>query len=234
MFKPYVTLAVLAVTGVPSVAQFAVPGLVPALMRDPDAIAHGQWWRLVTALVVQDGGVAGTVVNLGFLAVLGHLAERALGPARWLLFYATGALAGETSGYLLGQPGAGNSVALCGLAAALAMSAAGPLERSLAAFYTLLPGAWVLSAVGGAAGVTGADGTLRVVLVAAVAAAGFQLVSRRDRLPSWLPGAVPVAVALTLTLLRDLHGVALLAGVIVGWLARGVSAPAPPRTTSPV
>ncbi|MER7504151.1 rhomboid family intramembrane serine protease [Nonomuraea pusilla] len=231
MFKPYVTLAVLAVTGVPSVAQFAVPGLVPALMRDPDAIAHGQWWRLVTALVVQDGGVAGTLVNLGFLAVLGHLAERALGPARWLLFYATGAVAGETSGYLLGQPGAGNSVALCGLAAGLAMSAAGPLERSLAAFYTLLPGAWVLSAMHG---VTGADGTLRVVLVVAVAAAGFQLVARRDRLPSWVPGAVPVAVALTLTLLRDLHGVALLAGVIVGWLARGVSAPAPPRTTTPV
>ncbi|MFI6919582.1 rhomboid family intramembrane serine protease [Nonomuraea spiralis] len=85
-------------------------------MRDPAAISGGEWWRLGTALVVQDGGVFGVLFNLAFLAVIGYAAERAFGPGRWLLLYASGAIAGEAAGYLLNDPGAGNSIALCGLA----------------------------------------------------------------------------------------------------------------------
>ncbi|MEW9556311.1 rhomboid family intramembrane serine protease [Nonomuraea sp. NPDC050783] len=220
-FKPYLTAVVLAITAVPSLLQFVLPGLEPAWARDPAAIAAtGQWWRLVTALVVQDGGPLGTLFNLAFLAVLGYLAERALGRPRWLVLYAAGAVAGELAGYLLGRPGAGNSIALCALAAGLAVSSAGRLERSVGAFYAVISGAWLLSDLD----------TWGVVAMVALAAAGFQLVVQRERVPSWLFTAVPVTATAVLTGLRDLHGPALLSGLAVGlaWnLPRRSGRPAP-------
>ncbi|MFB9200732.1 rhomboid family intramembrane serine protease [Nonomuraea spiralis] len=207
MFKPYVTAVVFVVTAVPSLLQFALPGLEPAWMRDPAAISGGEWWRLGTALVVQDGGVFGVLFNLAFLAVLGYAAERAFGPGRWLLLYASGAIAGEAAGYLLNDPGAGNSIALCGLAGALAVAAPGTLERSLGAFYAVVSGAWALSAFG----------TVGVVLMVALAAGGFQLVVHRDRVPGPLFPAVAAVAAVVLCVLPDLHGFALLAGVLAGW-----------------
>lgn len=116
-------------------------------MRDPAAIAAWEWWRLATSLIVQDGGAIGTLFNLGFLAVLGYVAERALGRGRWVVLYLSGAVAGEAAGFLLDQPGAGNSVALCGLAGGLVLmsgpSERAPLERALGAFYAVVSGAWL-------------------------------------------------------------------------------------------
>ncbi|MGW0806143.1 rhomboid family intramembrane serine protease [Nonomuraea sp. NPDC002799] len=222
MSKTYVTVAVFVVTAVPSLLQFAVPGLEPALMRDPAAIAAGEWWRLATSLVVQDGGVFGTLCNLAFLAVLGYVAERALGPTRWLVLYLCGAAAGEAAGYLLDQPGAGNSVALCGLAGGLVL-AAGRLERSLGTFYAVVAAAWLPAASGGMWG---------LVATVALAVAGAQLVVHRDRLPRWLPVAVFGVAVAVLVALRDLHGFALLGGIIVGWISNATS-PSAPRRTSP-
>ncbi|MFC5830139.1 rhomboid family intramembrane serine protease [Nonomuraea insulae] len=222
MFKPYATAVVFVLTAVPSLLQFAVPNLEPALMREPAAIADGEWWRLVTSLVVQDGGVFGTLINLAFLAVLGYVAERALGPARWLLLYLGGAAAGEAAGYLLGQPGAGNSVALCGLAGGLVL-AAGRLERSLGAFYAVVSGAWLPAAAGG---------TWGLIVTIVLAAGGFQLVVHRERLPGWLPVTVFGVATAVLVALRDLHGFALLGGIIVAWIANAAS-PTTLRRTSP-
>ncbi|MEV4107032.1 rhomboid family intramembrane serine protease [Nonomuraea sp. NPDC049695] len=207
MFKPYATAATFAITAVPSLLQFVIPGLEPALMRDPAAIRGGEWWRLVTALVVQDGGLWGTLFNLASLAVLGYCAERSFGPARWLALYAAGALAGEISGYLTNDPGAGNSIAVCGLAAGLALAAAERLDRSLGAFYAVVLAASLLSDLG----------TWGVVAMIALLAAGAQLVGRRERVPLWLLVAVPVAVAAVLIARLDLHGFALLGGIVVGW-----------------
>ncbi|ETK31820.1 rhomboid family intramembrane serine protease [Microbispora sp. ATCC PTA-5024] len=122
---PWATTAVLAVTAVPSLAQIAVPALTGALERHPDLIRAGEWWRLVTSLVVQDGGLAGTAFNLATLLVVGVLAERALGPGRWLALYLVGAAAGQTAGLVFGTVGAGNSIAVCGLAGGLAAALLG-------------------------------------------------------------------------------------------------------------
>ena len=78
------TAVVFAVTTATSVLGLAVPAVLDALERTPDGL-HGQWWRTVTALFVQDGGVLGTVSNLAFLALLGVLAERLAGPRWWLV-----------------------------------------------------------------------------------------------------------------------------------------------------
>jgi membrane associated rhomboid family serine protease len=220
MFKPYTTAVVFVITAVPSLLQFALPGLEPALMRDPAAIGAGEWWRLGTALVVQDGGLLGTLFNLVCLAVLGYVAERAFGPARWLALYAAGAVAGEAAGYLLNDPGAGNSIAVCGLAGGLAVASGDRLGRALGAYYALVLGLSILMGLG----------TWGVIIMVAAAAAGSQLVDKRERLPLWLFAAVAVPAAGVLAALADLHGIALLSGIIVGWILKGTYASTSSRT----
>lgn len=45
-----------------------LPGMLAAWQRTPQGL-RGDWWRTVTALLVQDGGVVGTLSNLAFLEV---------------------------------------------------------------------------------------------------------------------------------------------------------------------
>jgi membrane associated rhomboid family serine protease len=145
---PIVTAVVFVVTAVTSVLGLAVPGVLEALERTPQGL-HGEWWWTFTALFVQDGGVLGTVSNLTFLALLGVLAERLVGPRWWLAAYFGAGLAGELAGYAWQPTGAGNSVAVCGLAGVLVVAlAAGtrlPVLAPMAVLWwcgALLAGPW--------------------------------------------------------------------------------------------
>lgn len=121
---PRFTVGALLIVGVPTVLQLTVaPHLLPLLERDADLIAHGEVWRLVTALVVQDGGVSGAVFNLVALLVVGLVAERRLGSRNALIAASVGAVAGELWGLAVQPIGAGSSVAVFGLAGAVAVSA---------------------------------------------------------------------------------------------------------------
>ena len=118
---PLVTIAVLVVTAAGAVAQALVPGLLASLERAPAAL-HGQWWRLGTSLFVQDGGLIGTVSNLLFLALVGAMAEQALSRPSWLLHYFVPGVATEFVATAWQPTGAGNSIAICGLAGTLAIT----------------------------------------------------------------------------------------------------------------
>jgi len=66
--RPVLTAGVLVVTAAISVAGLLAPPLVEALRRDGAALSDGHLWRLVTALLVQDGSrhrstVVGRVVG---------------------------------------------------------------------------------------------------------------------------------------------------------------------------
>ncbi|MEV6931408.1 rhomboid family intramembrane serine protease [Dactylosporangium sp. NPDC051485] len=177
---PVATMATFAVVAVFSLLQLTVaPGLFEALRRDRAAIADGQVWRLVTSVVVQDGGWPGTISNLVALAVLGTLAERLWGTGRWLGI----ALAVQVLGGLWGlvaQPvGAGTSLVDFGLGASLAAAAVllgteprsrGPAAVSLACAVALL----VLGDIHGGAAVAGAA-------VAGAAAGAALAIRRRER-----------------------------------------------------
>jgi membrane associated rhomboid family serine protease len=125
---PVVTAVVFVVTATTSVLGLMVPGMLEVWQRAPQGL-HGDWWRTFTALLVQDGGVAGTISNLAFLLVLGAMAEQVLGPGRWLVCYLGAGLVGELAGYVWQPRGAGNSVAICGLAGALTVALLGRVSR---------------------------------------------------------------------------------------------------------
>ena len=118
---PVATITALVVVGVPTLLQLiAVPSLLGYLERDRTAIGDGQVWRLVMSLVVQDGGLAGAVFNLVSLAVVGVVAERVWGAARWMIVAIASGVAGQLWGLAVQPVGAGNSVAVFGLAASVA------------------------------------------------------------------------------------------------------------------
>ena len=189
---PVATAVVFVVTASTSVLGLAYPGMLAAWQRTPQGL-HGDWWRSFTALFVQDGGVAGTVSNLGFLLVLGALAEQVLGRRQWLACYLAAGLVGELVGYAWQPQGAGNSVAICGLAGALtvALLAEAPVPR-LAPVVVLYWCAALLAAHWGPA---------LLLFVAAGVAAQIAL-ARGLRVGRPVGGAAAV-VALTLLAARD-------------------------------
>ena len=119
----WLTGAFLLVTLVLTVLQWPFPAVLHALERDPNGMAAGQWWRLVTAQFVQSSGLVQAVINLPALALVGAVAETVLGRGRWLPVYlGSGIAANAVSAAGWSPTGAGTSVFICGLVGALATS----------------------------------------------------------------------------------------------------------------
>lgn len=64
--------------------------------RDYSRFLAGEWWRLITPLFVQDGGVTGSLFNLVSLFLVGCVAERHWGSQRWLIIFFVGGIRRET------------------------------------------------------------------------------------------------------------------------------------------
>jgi rhomboid protease GluP len=131
---PGLTLAVAGVTVAGLVVQELVPGTLSNLERTP-AAWHGEAWRWLTALVVQDGGWAGGAYNVLFLLLAGIALEQVVRRGAWLVAYVGTGLVGQLVGHWWQQVGGGNSVAVCGLVGLLVVLVArgeegpGPLPR---------------------------------------------------------------------------------------------------------
>ena len=214
---PVATAVVFVITATTSVLGLVIPGMLKGWQRAPQGL-HGDWWRTFTALFVQDGGVAGTISNLAFLLVLGAMAEQVLGAGRWLACYFGAGLVGELAGYVWQPRGAGNSVAICGLAGALIVAllvgARAPRLAPVVLLYwcgALLASRW-------------GPGLLLCVAGGVV----VQLALGRG-VPVGRPVAMAAAVvALVLTAAMDLHGAAMVAGIVIAAvIGRPVANPHP-------
>jgi rhomboid protease GluP len=120
---PRTTLWLLTLVAVPTALQFVVPGLLPAFERNARLVGAGEWWRLLTALVVQDGGAPDATFNVLTLALVGSVAERRLGRARLVVLFLAGGIAAEVIALWWQPVGAGNSVANFSVAGGLSVAA---------------------------------------------------------------------------------------------------------------
>ena len=118
---PKTTLVLFLAIAIPSILQFLFPDLLLFLQRDATRFRQGEWWRLITPLFVQDGGISGTVFNLVSLAFVGTVAEQFWDTKEMLIIFFGGGLVGEIIGFLWQPVGAGNSVGNFSLAAAVAL-----------------------------------------------------------------------------------------------------------------
>jgi rhomboid protease GluP len=158
---PWLTLAVLIILLICAVAQVRYPWLLESAERSA-MVQHGQSWRLISAPWFQDGGLSGTLLNLAMLVAIGWVGETELTRPCWIGAYVCGALVGGMAGLAWQPVGAGNSIAVLGVAGAAFA------ERALRAS------------------------------------------SPRER----LTGASPLILCLFMTAMRDIHGVAALAGAL--------------------
>jgi len=150
--RPIATMTVLAGTVVLTVLQYPFPAVRLALWRDPDALAAGQRWRLVTALFVQNDPWWQIVIVFALIAGIGAIAERLFGPGRWLLLYLSCGVVGQAFGFRWQPYDAGASVAGAGLLGAVRaclLSPAGPPHARVRMWGAAWPLAGlVLTAVG--------------------------------------------------------------------------------------
>jgi len=207
---PLLTLCVTGVTAVVSGIGLAVDPVLFALRRDAGAVSDGQLWRLLTALLVQDGGIAGTVFNLLGLLAVGTAAERRLGRRDWALAYLVGGVTGELVGWAGWQPvGAGNSVGVCGLAGAVALTVLRSADRP-GRLESIAPATW-------AAALATATLTWWATVVAGLLTG---TAARVGGLPAgvarWLLVALVAVPCAVLLAEHDIHGAALAAGLVIG------------------
>lgn len=210
---PVLTLIVFAVTATTSILQFWVPGVLTALQRTPQGL-HGDWWRSATSMVVQDGGVPGTVSNLLFLLLVGVLAEQVLTRPRWLIGYFGAGLVGEAAGYAWQPFGGGNSVAICGLVGALLVaSAVRPVAaRDAGARALRFAPMVVMYWCGALLGLVFWPAMIVYVIGGVVAQAAAQRGHSVGRAVAAAGGIATVALVAEM----DIHGAALAAGIAIG------------------
>jgi rhomboid protease GluP len=146
---PKATLAVFLLTCLMTGMQFFFPALVGALERTPGMLSSGQWWRLITPILINPEGWRQIASNLLGIAIVGTVVERLFGSGRWLGLYLAGAIVGELTGLVWQPEGAGSSVAICGLLGGLTawlMWRAKPIQPRVGGAILIL-GALVLTAM---------------------------------------------------------------------------------------
>jgi membrane associated rhomboid family serine protease len=206
---PIATVVVLSITMTATGLQLIFPEILGALRRNPDALAAGEWWRMVTPLFVHSDGWVQIVLNLVGIALVGPLIERLFVSWRLLaLYFVTGVLA-ETISYMWEPYGAGASIALCGLIGGLLvwlLRCHSPVRTFVSVYVVYLIAGLVGYALGGLAG---------DLICAVLFGVLFSILIRRPGSDQQLARGLAIASlvgACVLTALRDNHGPALLAG----------------------
>jgi len=112
--------AIIIVSVVVFVGQVLVPGLTDRFASFGPAIAAGEWWRLLTPMVLH-GGVLHIFLNMYVLSIFGPIVEQAYETKPFLALYVICGFMGSVFSYTFGGcvPGVGASGAIFGLAGAL-------------------------------------------------------------------------------------------------------------------
>jgi membrane associated rhomboid family serine protease len=135
---PLATLLLVVTVALPTTLQFFFPAILSALQRDYARFLSGEWWRMITPLFVQDGGVAGSIFNLVGLLLAGGVAERLWGSRRMIGIFFVGGLVGEVVAFAWQPIGAGNSVGNFSLAASVAVTCLAPQAGRITRVIALL------------------------------------------------------------------------------------------------
>lgn len=139
------TYSIAGVTAVVTALQFLWPAVIPALQRDTAALSAGQWWRLITPLLIQPYGVLQAAFNGLFIAILLPISERLYGRGLWILYLASG-IVGQAVNYEWQRGGGGSSTAVFGLMGGLLVFLIRN-RRSIPAAFLLLPAIGICGAI---------------------------------------------------------------------------------------
>lgn len=112
--RPWLTLTVFGVTAATTALGLLDDAVTRALVRDP-VMFDGEWWRLLSPILVNPEGWSQVLFNLVALLIFGTVVESVFGRVRWVALFLVGAFAGELFSYATHNYSAGSSVAIAGL-----------------------------------------------------------------------------------------------------------------------
>ena len=203
-----VTLAFFAV-------QLAWQPLLGLLQRDGVLVLEGQWWRLVTSMLLHGGGWPHILFNLLGIVLVGAAVEREYGWWRWLVIYlAAGAGAGLLQ--VIVYPTATDSGASGGLAGLIGALALQLLRGRRASVPAMLFAAGFTSYLAALLWL----GPIAAAVLGSAAAGVLGTVARRlERTRFGVIVVIVVAVGTVAMLLGwDVHGQGVLVGFAVAWV----------------
>jgi membrane associated rhomboid family serine protease len=116
---PMITFTLCFLLAICLLLQLMNPSLLPLFERNASAMYQGQWWRIFTALFFQDGWLWGGISNIILLALIGSLTEQFFGRLQWISLYFLVGILTEVFALKWQPLGAGNSIAVMGLAASI-------------------------------------------------------------------------------------------------------------------
>jgi membrane associated rhomboid family serine protease len=114
------SLVLVPFVAIPTLLQLAIPRLYHGLAGIPSlTLQHHEYWRLLTAVTVQDGGLVGAMFNLVALVFITLVADRVWGWRKAIAIFVVAAVALNLVGVLFGAEVAGNSGATFVLATSM-------------------------------------------------------------------------------------------------------------------
>jgi membrane associated rhomboid family serine protease len=216
--RPLLTAAVSVVTLVTSVAALARPALMHLFTRDLMRLRTGEWWRIVTPLLVQPSGWGQLVFNIVGIAVVGVALQRRFGWVSWCLVYLAGGAVSNAvyNAWHPADTGGGSSAAVAALIGAFAIdvnvdATAGRVEWFAQLYSVFFAVYLTILDLGG----------VTASIIAGNAAIIVMCVARRAVSPTTLAGGSLVVVlgaGLAMALARDDHGAGLAIGVTLAGL----------------
>lgn len=211
--QPKLTVMVFLITLAVSVAALVSPALMRLFVRDLPQLRAGQWWRVVTPVLVQPSGWGQLVFNLVGIAVVGAALQRHLGWAGWSLTYLVGG-SGSIVVYSAWHPadtGGGSSAAVAALIGALAVLLAVRDGRDglewFAQLYSVFFAVYLTALDLGGVAASIIAGNAAIIVIVAVRRAFTPSAVNRTCL------AVALAAGIAMTTVQDDHGVGILIGL---------------------
>lgn len=173
---PWLTIVLVLVIGIPSVAQYlGLPAIGDALRREPAlTLHHGEWWRVLTSLLAQDGGLVAATFGLVVVAIAITFSTWIQGPWLTLAIFLFCSIVLNLLAIGWGAVGGGTSFASDGtMLSVLALGLVTTRNRAvMAAAIVAIAGGVVLVVLGDAHGIA-------ILLGAAIGAVHGILLRRR-------------------------------------------------------
>lgn len=129
---PALTLLILAVSLVTIYQGWHDQAFYDLMRRNPDRLHQGEWWRIASPLLVDRDKILLQVPNFLGILIFGTAIERSAGRLWMLTAFLAGGIAGQLAAYAWAPPGAGNSVAMLGLAGCALIAFTRPARAILA------------------------------------------------------------------------------------------------------
>ncbi|MBY7141866.1 rhomboid family intramembrane serine protease [Virgibacillus sp. NKC19-3] len=210
------TIGIIVVTSMVTLLQFVYPEILSIMRRNPSALVMGEWWRIITPLLVHADGWWQYIFNIACIAIIGGVVERLYGRIRFLILYLAGGVIGEIAGYVSWDPyGAGASVGLCGLLGGLYVRMIIGNKR-VQPFYAILSLYLVVGLVGFASEEIYISIGLFVAVTMLITIIKKQ--NNRVKLLSIISGIGGLLGGMALLVLNDIHGAAILGGFCTAFI----------------